>query len=487
MSSGRDLSGEELGGYLLERRLGAGASATVYQARDGDDRLVALKLLDPGADLGERKTAEGARGRLRREAGALLRLDMPGVAHVLDLEVEGPDAFLVTQYIPGPTLEEDIRASGPWPREDVAELGGLLADTLTAVHARGVCHRDIKPSNVIIGPSGPVLIDFGIANASGEQGLTQTGLVVGTPGFISPEVIGGKPAESTDDWWSLAATLLFVLTGQPPFGKGSPAAQISRVLAGKPDISRIDENLGRVFQAVLAPVEFGRTDFSRLLEALKGVSGERIDLEPTVAEDYTDWYTPTSVLPVSEGDAPLGNVTQDLEEDDPEPAPRGLPVFGLFMGVIWAICAPFEEVFFGLLAVMVMWFAATFGWHARAKRKILSLPAVVVKGLLSNLPATLLLAASLILCHAISSGNLSLDAAFFSQPIEFLSQKLAPSRLLESGLCLLSISVAWWLPISAATRFGARGFVRMVLPSWWSRALFGILLGAATFAAVWLF
>ncbi|MDK6486572.1 protein kinase, partial [Streptococcus agalactiae] len=110
------------------------------------------------------------------------------VARVLDLETEGADAFIVTEFISGPTLAQDIREAGPWSGDDLVDLADRLAAALRQLHQSGVIHRDIKPGNIMVSARGPVLIDFGIAQLAGDERLTSTGLVTGTPGYLAPWV-----------------------------------------------------------------------------------------------------------------------------------------------------------------------------------------------------------------------------------------------------------------------------------------------------------
>ena len=156
--------GSEIGGYTVVAPLGSGGMGTVYRAVDGGGDAVALKMLHPhiGSDA-------VARDRLRREVHALQKLRHPGVAAILDAEADSTEAFLVTELVAGDNLEEHVRERGPLDAEQLLDLAEGLRDALVAVHGAGVVHRDLKPSNVIIGDDGPVLIDFGIAQAADDS------------------------------------------------------------------------------------------------------------------------------------------------------------------------------------------------------------------------------------------------------------------------------------------------------------------------------
>lgn len=530
MSSTRDFSGSELGGYYLERRLGTGASATVYLAHDGAGNPVAFKLLAPGADLGQRDG--DARERLRSEALALKRANVPGVAAVMDLEVDGVDAFIVTEYVPGPTLSEDVRACGAWQREDALELGTMLAATLRAVHESGICHRDIKPANVILGPNGPVLIDFGISSVlENTSGLTRTGLVVGTPGFISPEVIEGQKADFADDWWALAALLLFTLTGRPPFGTGSATVIVSRILAGNPDVAGLEAPLAEVFRRVLAPQAQRSADFTELLQAVQsGANGEETAatalLTPAIPNEsgYTTVmpqelngrYSPAGIeIPAAgvesspewsaeetggvadtwgDADLPATQTTAEPditgvteEESGTKPAPGMLPFLGLAGTLAWAAWIPGQPAVSGVIAVIGFWVAAVAGWHWRSTRKILSLPAAFIKGLASTLPAAVIVAAALFLAGEILRGNTVTLPTELPDTI-LIFGTIVPKRVymaqVLSGVALL---VAWWIPLSAPLRVGARRMLRAALPTPLRRLILGMLLlglAAAAFILV---
>lgn len=183
-------------GYRLLRRIGAGGMGTVHEALDADGNRVAVKVLHPAI-----AADPAARERLRREVALLHRVRGQGVARVLDAEVDGVTAFVVTELIDGPTLEEEVRENGPLEPDELAGLAHGLADGLHAIHTAGVVHRDLKPGNVMLSPDGPVIIDFGIAQVADDVRLTQTGLVTGTPGYLDPDVIAGNDPGPAGGRW----------------------------------------------------------------------------------------------------------------------------------------------------------------------------------------------------------------------------------------------------------------------------------------------
>ena len=240
--------GSEVGGYRIVAPLGSGGMGTVYRAVDGGGKTVALKLLHPhiGAD-------PVARDRLRREVAALQRLRHPAIAAVLDAEIDSTEAFVVTELVDGLNLEEHVRAHGPVPAPELARLATGLRDVLEAVHAAGVVHRDLKPSNVLVTDDGPVLIDFGIAQAADDARMTSVNLVVGTPGYLAPELLADAEPSAVTDWWGWAAVLAFAATGRAPFGTRPIEAVLARSRAGDVDVIGLGPLTAGALSAALDP------------------------------------------------------------------------------------------------------------------------------------------------------------------------------------------------------------------------------------------
>ena len=257
--------GAELGGYTVRGMLGRGAMGAVYEAVDGGGTAVALKVLHAHLDADP-----VARQRLTREVAALQRLRHPAVARVLDAELDGEGAFVVTELIEGRTLEDEVDQGGPLDAVDLFELADQLAAALEAVHLAGVVHRDLKPSNVMITQNGPVIIDFGIAAALGDAAtaLTSPGLVIGTPGYLAPELIGGADPTPESDWWSWAALLAFAATGRPPFGVRPTDLVLRRSREGRADLVGLPARTARALAGALQAdpgVRFGPTQVAQAL------------------------------------------------------------------------------------------------------------------------------------------------------------------------------------------------------------------------------
>ncbi|VTR78425.1 Serine/threonine-protein kinase AfsK [Cellulomonas hominis] len=255
--------GAEIGGYTILAPLGSGGMGTVYRAVDGGGTAVALKLLHPhiGADPSSRE-------RLRREVLALQRLRHPGVAAVLDAEADSTEAFLVTELVPGQDLAEHVRLRGPLDAAALHRLAAGLRDALEAVHAAGVVHRDLKPSNVLVTPDGPVLIDFGIAQSVDETRVTSAGFVVGTPGYLAPELIDGAEPTPATDWWGWAALLAYASTGRAPFGTRPLEAVLVRTRSGDADLAGLGPVTAGALWDALAADPADRAEPDEVVEAL---------------------------------------------------------------------------------------------------------------------------------------------------------------------------------------------------------------------------
>jgi len=223
----------QIGPYRLRGRLGTGGMGRVYLGLSPGGRPVAVKVIR--ADLAQDPEF---RSRFRREITVARKVSGLYTAPVIDADVDGEVPWLATAYVDGPTLADAVREHGPLPARAVLELAAGLAEGLNAIHAAGVVHRDLKPANVLLAEDGPRVIDFGISWAVEASALTHTGLVVGSPGFMSPEQAEGHEAGPPSDIFSLGAVLAFAATGQGPFGTGSTPALVYRVVHSVP---RLDE------------------------------------------------------------------------------------------------------------------------------------------------------------------------------------------------------------------------------------------------------
>lgn len=266
-------AGSLVGGYTLISRLGSGAMGSVWCVRDDGGHQYAMKILrDSLAEedaSGERSRDQlTARERLRREAMALQKVRHPGVCGIVDMELDDALAFIVTELIDGKNLREDVRANGRYVGDDLERLGRKLIEAVKAVHAAGIVHRDIKPTNVMVSNTGPVLVDFGIAMGEGESHVTRTGLVMGTPGFIAPEIIDGAESDEMSDWWSVASVLAFAATGEPVFGTKPMMAVLERAAAGSANLVGLPAGTMAAFRSALNPDRTKRCTPDELLQAI---------------------------------------------------------------------------------------------------------------------------------------------------------------------------------------------------------------------------
>ena len=221
----------------------------VHLARDPQGGLVAVKVLHPNTT-----ESVNARLRLAREVETMRRVRSAFVAEVLDADVAGEFPYIVTRYVPGPTLEAMVRSRGPLSGSGLRRLAYGTAEALTAIHAAGVVHRDLKPGNVMLTDDRPVVIDFGIAQSPDATRLTQTGLVMGTPGYLAPEVIEGQPSSPASDVHSWGATMAYAATGRAPYGGGGDSFQtiFYRIVSGHADLSGVPGPLVPLLSAALA-------------------------------------------------------------------------------------------------------------------------------------------------------------------------------------------------------------------------------------------
>ena len=227
-----------VGPYVLLSRLGSGGMGRVYLARSPGGRQVAVKVIRP-----ELADDAGFRARFAREVAAARKVGGLFTAQVVDADLDSPVPWLVTAYVPGLSLAEAVDRQGPLPAAAVLALAAGLAEGLNAIHAAGVIHRDLKPSNVLLAPDGPRIIDFGISSAVDATVTTGTGVMIGSPGFMSPEQAEGLPVGPASDMFSLAGVLIFAARGQGPFGTGDMAALLYRVVHGTPSLNQIPDKI----------------------------------------------------------------------------------------------------------------------------------------------------------------------------------------------------------------------------------------------------
>jgi predicted Ser/Thr protein kinase len=492
---------DRLGPYRLVSRLGEGGMGVVHLALDARGRAVAIKVLRPHVAYDPE-----ARWRLEREVDTLTRIRSTRVAAVVDSDIAGDRPYLVTRYVAGPSLDDVVTDEGPLGPDELVRLGRGLVEALEAIHAVGVVHRDLKPGNVLLEDGEPVVIDFGIAHIADDVRLTSSGLVMGTPGYLSPEVIGGSPVTQATDWWGWAATLAFAASGRPPFGRGPMDVVLGRVSRGETDLTGVDQRLSPLLAAALSPDPARRPPTSEVVAALEryaagGPAAPTTSLrsgqpwtpdwaDPAGATAYgTDGYGldphpaqsgSTSALP---GAAAVdGEDDTDDEErsdwqaawdaDPQEPDPRinrprrtgtllalaaafaataaTWPGIALLLGVIWCWLARFSDR--SVTALMPR--------RSRFGRRRADLPMAVALS-----PWHLVVSAGLTLAGLIVPVLVAMSAAFCATlgvsalTSSTVGPAMAPSAAAGFAAGML---IAWWGPGGASLRRGSRSLVRGV-------------------------
>ncbi|MFE1440523.1 bifunctional serine/threonine-protein kinase/ABC transporter substrate-binding protein [Streptomyces sp. NPDC058739] len=254
-----------IGRYRLLRRLGAGGMGVVFLARAPGGAIAAVKTVRSSfAD------ESGFRARFRREVEAARQVDSRWVVTLLDADAEAETPWLATSYVPGPSLAEAVDVFGPLSLASVRVLGERLAEALETVHGAGLVHRDVKPGNVLLAPDGPRLIDFGIARAPEGTALTSSGMIVGSPGFLSPEQARARGGEigPPSDVFSLGCVLAFAATGVRPFGSGAAAGVLLRTVYEEPDPAALPDALAPLLRACLHKDPADRPSLARLRTTL---------------------------------------------------------------------------------------------------------------------------------------------------------------------------------------------------------------------------
>ncbi len=253
-----------VGDYRLLTKIGEGGMGVVHLAQGPDGSRVALKVLRPHI-VGD----DEARERLAREVSSLRRVTSPRIAEIIDADPWGDTPFVATRYVPGLSLHEHVRQEGPIAGDALRWFAAGLAEAVIAVHSVGVLHRDIKPTNILLEGRAPVLIDFGLARLAEDPRLTATGWLLGTPGYLAPEILYGDDATTASDVHSWAATVVYAATGHPPFGKGPAMAIMDRVRRGEHDLSAVPADLRPMVEQCLSPDPAARPETAAVLADLR--------------------------------------------------------------------------------------------------------------------------------------------------------------------------------------------------------------------------
>ncbi|MEV6121588.1 serine/threonine-protein kinase [Streptomyces sp. NPDC052077] len=254
------------GTYRIVGRLGAGGMGQVFLGRSAGGRPVAVKVIRPqyAADPGFRRS-------FAQEVEAARRVGGFFTAQVVDADPDAEQPWLVSAFVPGPSLQAVVAGHGGLPPGALRVLAAGLAEGLEAIHQCSLVHRDLKPSNVIMAADGPRVIDFGIARALEATSHTVSGVITGTPAYMSPEQArGDREIGPASDVFALGSVLTFAASGSAPFGDGHPAAMIYRIVQEEPDLSLVDHELRGLVAACLAKDPQARPTAAGILGSVSG-------------------------------------------------------------------------------------------------------------------------------------------------------------------------------------------------------------------------
>jgi serine/threonine protein kinase len=256
----------EIGPYQLRGQLGRGGMGQVFLGMSAGGRPIAVKVIRT-----ELAADPEFRARFRREVAAARKVSGLFTALVIDADLDSPMPWLATAYVAGPTLTEAVGQLGPLSVRTVLALTAGLAESLSAIHAAGVVHGDLKPSNVLLAEDGPRVIDFGIAQAAEASAAARTDLTIGSPGFMSPEQVLNSDLSPASDLFSLGAVLTFAATGQGPFGSGSPAALMYRLVNSPANLDGVPAELRQLVGSCLAKLPGDRPTARELLNQVGAI------------------------------------------------------------------------------------------------------------------------------------------------------------------------------------------------------------------------
>ncbi|MFF4617217.1 glycoside hydrolase family 6 protein [Nonomuraea jabiensis] len=300
----RDGDPRRVGPYTLLGRLGEGGMGVVYLGQTPDGTRVAVKLIHARMDA-----QADFRRRFAREVAAAKRVARFCTAPVLDADVEGDVAYLVTEYVEGPSLDDAVRGSGPLKGSVLDGLAAAMAMALRAIHGAGVVHRDLKPSNVLLSQVGPKVIDFGIAQLMDAE---MSSAIVGTPSYMSPEQVSGATIGPASDIFSWGCTVAYAASGRPPFGSGSVPTILLRIVNEAPELHGLSGPLRDLVLASLTKNPRQRPTAQDLMDHLSVADpGMTPGMAPGMAPGGTPLPNPGTGTDAGGTPAPTGSTDTD--------------------------------------------------------------------------------------------------------------------------------------------------------------------------------
>jgi predicted Ser/Thr protein kinase len=288
-----------LGEYDIVSRLGEGGQGIVYLGRGPSGEQVAVKLLHHALVADPQ-----ARDRFLREVAVAQRVARFCTAPVLHADLEGSRPYIVSEYVPGPSLRQLVDREGPRRGAALERLAISTATALAAIHRAGILHRDLKPANVLMGPEGPVVIDFGIARALDAPGATATGMAMGTPSYLAPEQLSGAPVSEAADVFAWGVTMVFAASGKPAFGADSIPVVMNRILNEEPEIVGLDGAMAELVARCLSKDPAIRPSADEIIILLTGQPVPKAAVEPTPGAPMPG--APASGVPGPTGAVPGG-------------------------------------------------------------------------------------------------------------------------------------------------------------------------------------
>ncbi|MFK4221856.1 protein kinase [Streptomyces sp. NPDC019890] len=323
---------QNVAGYKIAARLGAGGMGKVYLSYTPGGRAVAIKVIRP--DFAQ--DAEFRR-RFAQEVQAAQRVQGLYTAPVIDADAEAKQPWLATAYVPGPSLADAVVEHGRLPVETVLLLVAGIAEALHVIHGAGIVHRDLKPANVLLAADGPRVIDFGIARAADATSLTSSGVTIGTPSFMAPEQAAGSQVTPATDIFALGQVAAYAATGRAAFGEGTSHGVLYRIVHEEPDLTELPEQLRELVTRCLTKEPEGRPSVAELLAICQAANGETVLRRPeewlpgaVAAEITTRTAAPAPPVTPPAGQAPApvqppGHAPAQAPVQPPVQAPHQTP------------------------------------------------------------------------------------------------------------------------------------------------------------------